>query len=58
MSNSNSSRMRTIFRSKTSKALDKMEDPRERLNRADERFEPTQPSSTAASIVQEKRTRS
>ena len=30
----------------------------QRLNRADERFEPTQPSSTAASIVQEKRTRS
>jgi hypothetical protein len=29
----------------------------QRLNRADERFEPTQPSSTAASIVQEKRTR-
>jgi phage shock protein A len=29
---SNTSRMRTIFRSKTSKALDKMEDPREALD--------------------------
>jgi phage shock protein A len=32
MSNSNRSRMRTIFRSKTSRALDKMEDPRETLD--------------------------
>ena len=31
-SNSNSARMTTIFRSKTSKALDKMEDPRETLD--------------------------
>ncbi|MFB6610262.1 PspA/IM30 family protein [Agromyces sp. NPDC056379] len=31
-SNSNSARMRTIFRSKTSKALDRMEDPRETLD--------------------------
>lgn len=30
--NSNSARMRTIFRSKTSKALDRMEDPRETLD--------------------------
>ena len=32
MSNSNSSRIRTIFRSKTTKALDKVEDPRETLD--------------------------
>jgi phage shock protein A len=32
MSNNNSSRMRSIFRSKTSKALDKIEDPRETLD--------------------------
>ena len=32
MSNDNSSRMRTIFRSKTRKALDKIEDPRETLD--------------------------
>ncbi|AWB94666.1 phage shock protein A [Agromyces badenianii] len=32
MSNSNASRMRTIFRSKTSKTLDRIEDPRETLD--------------------------
>ncbi|WP_395244236.1 PspA/IM30 family protein [Agromyces sp. MMS24-K17] len=32
MSNSNSQRVRTIFRAKTSKALDKIEDPRETLD--------------------------
>jgi phage shock protein A len=32
MSNSNSSRIRTIFRTKTSKAIDKIEDPRELLD--------------------------
>lgn len=32
MSNSNASRMRTIFRAKTSKALDHIEDPRETLD--------------------------
>lgn len=32
MSNTNSQRVRTIFRSKTSKALDKFEDPRETLD--------------------------